>query len=1103
MADAKDKNAQQNAKLAKDTLQTQEKTLKALKYAAEAYADIGSSLTDILQKSVALNLRTTTQIDLAKQLNNIQSKIEPDQKKRLLSESLIANATKLQNIQAKQAYDTLKKNIIESGKLKQYNEELIELYAVRNQFESAYDDALKSTADRYNTLIQLGIDRNTNEDAFGEIIKSHIAEYGDWIDDTIVQLDLEEQLNKKAEELFANDAEKLKLAKEQIESLKKQSLTQTVLYSTQKQITDELIKNAKAQMHANELANHKKNFDVAILNILGEQGEEIKHIGHLLKEAFTSPLAFAIGLLSLAVDEFINIGKTSREFLNTTGLTVDQTEHLRHEAHDLSLELRDQGVQMKDVFDAQSALLNQFGSINRVSDETTKTVVQLGKAFGIAAESSAGVIYNIQKATGVSAEVAGNVAALGANFAKAAGVAPNEVFKDIANSSEQIAQYFKGTPADLMRTAVEARRLGLNIAKVADISKALLSFESSIEDQMTASVLLGREINLDKARQLAMEGKIQEAAEETLKQVGSLADFNKMNAVQKEAIAKAAGMTVGDLQQSLEKQEAIKNMSAAQRAEYEKGLAALKGQNMSMAEKMLKDQKNQLTQEKIADAVAKISEIFANVILPVLEPIFDLISGIFSVISPALPLLKTALQIFLGWKVAMFAISKIRLIDFKALGNGLKGLFTGDTWKAGWKKITGFISADWKKATGKLPAPEIEEKPGGFFDTIKKFFNSIKDKTSEVVKEPTEDITEKLQDKVTGKGEEIVGEKIDSKVEDLQGKAEEKGTELISKTTDKTSDIAEKGAEADKVSGGSKAGEGIKTFFTNLAEGLKAMGQDGVGKGVFNTLVAGPALLIFTAAIPGLIAVSLFGKVAGKGLEGLAKGIKFMGNPEVFKGALGIAAVGASIIPAALAFKLLEGVDASSILAFTVSILALTAATIPMGALVSTGVLELAAIGFALLGASMIPLAGALNIAAPAIETTSNSLQTLISNVGVDSLFSIGAGLMSVAAGLGAVGLAGALALPTLTGLALLTPALKVLDSIFGSAAAESKPISKPTGGVDTEKVESPSADTQLLLDKMDQLISAITSAGEIKLDAKKVGEVLAINTVRNYKISS
>jgi len=966
----------------------------------------------------------------------------------------------------KQTYSTLSDiaiaiNAASSDAIKN-NQELLNLNKLSLNLEQINASIIQDSLDNQ---IKSSFKENDISERYGRLLALQIK-----INDELLKLEKSKiGLSKEDQDIIEKQ---IQLSKDQLKTITDTLNKEKSLAETSKRLTREQEKRKIIQESINGITEKFKG-------ILGESGDELIELGKGLKESMISPIALIGSLLGNALEEFGRIGKTSREFLNTTGLTVDKTEHLRHKAHDLSLELRDQGVQMKDVFDAQSALLNHFGSINRVSDETTKKVVQLGKAFGISAENSAGVIYNMQTATGVSAEVAGNVAALGANFAKAAGVAPNEVFKDIANSSEQIAQYFKGTPADLMRTAVEARRLGLNIAKVADISKALLSFESSIEDQMTASVLLSREINLDKARQLAMEGKIQEAAEETLKQVGSLADFNKMNAVQKEAIAKAAGMTVGDLQQSLEKQEAIKNMTAEQRAEYEKGLAALKGQNMSMAEKMLKDQKNQLTQEKIADAMAKISDIFANVILPVLEPIFNLISGIFSVISPALPLLKTALQIFLGWKVAMFAMSKIRLIDFKSLGNGLKGLFTGDTWKAGWKKMIGFISTDWKKATGKLPAPEIEEKPGGFFGSIKDKISSIfvKKETTAV---PTMDAT-KLA--------------TDSKV---------KTPDIAAPVAmDKTADVTKKGISADQAAGGSKAGQGIKTFFTNLAEGLKAMGQNGVGKGVFNTLVAGPALLIFTAAIPGLIAVSLFGKVAGKGLEGLAKGIKFMGNPEVFKGALGIAAVGASIIPAALAFKLLEGVDASSILAFTVSILALTAATIPMGALVSTGVLELAAIGFALLGASMIPLAGALNIAAPAIETTSNSLQTLISNVGVDSLFSIGAGLMSVAAGLGAVGLAGALALPTLTGLALLTPALKVLDSIFGSAAAESKPISKPTGGVDTEKVESPSADTQLLLDKMDQLISAITSAGEIKLDAKKIGEVLAINTVRNYKISS
>ena len=981
------------------------------------------------------------------------------------------------------------------------NEKLLKLNKLSLNFEQLTASVIQESLDNQ---VNTSLEQNSISERYAKLLALQKNIQGE-ID----------ELQKSKVGLSKEDQEvietQIKLSADQLDKLSGILDKEKALVAEAKKLTKEQEKQKIVQESINGVTEKFKG-------TLGESSEEIFEIGHAIKKSMTSPMALFGALVGSALEEFGKIGKTSREFLNTTGLTVDQTEHLRHEAHDLSLELRDQGVQMKDVFDAQSALLNQFGSINRVSDETTKTVVQLGKAFGVAAENSAGVIYNMQKATGVSAEVAGNVAALGADFAKAAGVAPNEVFKDIANSSEQIAQYFKGTPADLMRTAVEARRLGLSIAKVADISKALLSFESSIEDQMTASVLLGREINLDKARQLAMEGKIQEAAEETLKQVGSLADFNKMNAVQKEAIAKAAGMTVGDLQQSLEKQEAIKNMTAEQRAEYEKGLAALKGQNMSAAEKLLQDQKNQLTQEKIADAVAKISEIFANVILPVLEPIFDLISGIFSVISPALPLLKTALQIFLGWKVAMFAISKIRLIDFKALGNGLKGLFTGDTWKAGWKKMTGFITTDWKKATGKLPAPEIEKKPGGFF-------GSIKDKISNIFgkKETPSAVTDKSKELMDKVGEDKYAAYKEARAKgmkpaDAAAAAKEKIADVkpAAGAVDKTADATKKGISADKETGGSKAGEGIKTFFTNLAEGLKAMGQSGVGKGVFNTLVAGPALLIFTAAAPGLFVLSRFGKGIEGGLKSLANGLKAMGDPAVALGAgilsivalslgagmlmLGVGVYFAAKGMAELAaqFKEMEPgqilATAAAFIGFGVAINLLAIA----GAAATAGALGLIVITGVIFG-----LAKAINIAAPAIETVSNSLQTLVSNVGADSLFSIGAGLMSVAAGLGAVGLAGAIALPTLTGLALLTPALKVLDSIFGDSSAESKPASKPAAGTEEEKPESPSADTQLLLDKMDQLISAITSAGEIKLDAKKVGEVLAINTVRNYKISS
>jgi hypothetical protein len=64
---------------------------------------------------------------------------------------------------------------------------------------------------------------------------------------------------------------------------------------------------------------------------------------------------------------------------------------------------------------------------------------------------------------------------------------------------------------------------------------------------MEASMLLGRQMNLDKARELALSGKLAELAEEVKNQVGSQADFEAMNVVQRKALADAMGVTVADM----------------------------------------------------------------------------------------------------------------------------------------------------------------------------------------------------------------------------------------------------------------------------------------------------------------------------------------------------------------------------------------------------------------------------------------------------------------------------------------------------------------------------------------------------------------------------
>ena len=95
----------------------------------------------------------------------------------------------------------------------------------------------------------------------------------------------------------------------------------------------------------------------------------------------------------------------------------------------------------------------------------------------------------------------------------------------------------------------------------------LLDFENSIQSQMEASVLLGRQLNFDKARQLALEGDLKGAADEVLKQVGTASDFNKLNIIQKKAVAKAAGLEVGQLEQALIRKEEMAMLTREEKME--------------------------------------------------------------------------------------------------------------------------------------------------------------------------------------------------------------------------------------------------------------------------------------------------------------------------------------------------------------------------------------------------------------------------------------------------------------------------------------------------------------------------------------------------------
>lgn len=102
------------------------------------------------------------------------------------------------------------------------------------------------------------------------------------------------------------------------------------------------------------------------------------------------------------------------------------------------------------------------------------------------------------------------------------------------------------------------------------------------------------------------------------------------------------------------------------------------------------------------------------------------------------------------------------------------------------------------------------------------------------------------------------------------------------------------------------------------------------------------------------------GKGIGSFFQGTANGIKAMGNPNVFKGILAIGLLGLALIPFAGAIKLMEGVSWKTLGIAAVALVGLTAAMFGLGALLSSGVgaviFGVGLVGLIALGAALIPL---------------------------------------------------------------------------------------------------------------------------------------------------
>ena len=183
--------------------------------------------------------------------------------------------------------------------------------------------------------------------------------------------------------------------------------------------------------------------------------------------------------------------------------------------------------------------------------------------MGISASESANLLTSLTYLNNGSADTAISLASGARSFAEMNNINVASMMGDLAKSTEEFALFGKEGGKNIIEAVGAAKKLGVEMAQISGVADNLLDFETSITKELELSAMLGRNINLSKARQLAFDGDLAGATAETLKQLGGIAEFERMNYYQKKDAAALMGVSVAELQKMVTNQGELNKMSEA------------------------------------------------------------------------------------------------------------------------------------------------------------------------------------------------------------------------------------------------------------------------------------------------------------------------------------------------------------------------------------------------------------------------------------------------------------------------------------------------------------------------------------------------------------
>ena len=392
-----------------------------------------------------------------------------------------------------------------------------------------------------------------------------------------------------------------------------------------------------------------------------KSGNAFKVAGVAIKETFkvigaslldpVFMLGQMIKLFKFLKDIAVSFSARTFDIAKTFAITSDSAFLLNKRFSDVAVSSNNILVNQKSLLQATKDINERYGTNAMLTEKILTGQIELVDKLGLQGAEAA-VVTEYSLKTGKSqAQIVESITK------QNKGVLNNrKVLEATLKVSGQLYAQYKGDVEQISKAVVQAQNLGLTLEETANVSRNLLNFESSITAELEAELLTGQDLNLEKARYLALQGKSAEAAAELLSNLGpnGLLKFQGMNIIQQDALARSLGMTSDQLANSLRTQQAISRLSSQDKSAYKEAIkdAQIKGdydraaaleKEMSQGKEFKMANLNLDAQTKFNKAIEKMKGILASIVEGPLGKMAEIIANMMENITK-FPAVKNVLK---------------------------------------------------------------------------------------------------------------------------------------------------------------------------------------------------------------------------------------------------------------------------------------------------------------------------------------------------------------------------------------------------------------------------------------------------------------------------